>query len=248
MTPRIWGRRPVLEALRAHPDQVIKIYLAHGSKGDVPKEVGRLAKQHHVVLVEEERAVLVRLVGHERHQGVVAELSAPLTSAGDPLQLVQEARERGEQPFLLLLDQIQDPQNLGAILRTASAAGVHGVVVLKDRAASVTPAVLQASAGAAAHIPVCSVTNLVNIMEALKKEGVWVVGSDIEAKESYTQFDWKRPLALVMGQEGEGMRRLVKERCDALVKIPLSGPIASLNVSVAAGVLLFEILRNRSIR
>jgi len=163
----------------------------------------------------------------------------------DLLHLVRQAKARGELPWLVLLDQVQDPHNLGAIIRTAAAAGVQGVVTVKDRAASVTPAVVAASAGATAYLPVCEVVNLVNTMEALKKAGVWIVGTDVRAPIPYTDYDWHRPLALVLGAEGEGMRRLVTERCDDLVSIPLPGPVASLNVSVAAGVILFEILRQR---
>ena len=244
---KIWGRRPILEAVRAQPGHIKKIFVARGSKGGTFDELLQLARTKRVSVAEVDRNELFRLVQHEDHQGVVASLSAPVSISADPVLLVREIKTRGEQPLLVLLDQVQDPQNFGAVLRSAVAAGAHGVVILKDRAVSVTPAVVKASAGVSIHIPICQVTNLVNTMEALKKEGVWMIGSDPSAVEAYTAMDWNRPVGLVMGQEGEGLRHLVKERCDVLVRIPLLGPVGSLNVSVATGILLFEILRSRSL-
>ncbi len=244
MTEKVWGRHPILEVLRANPQRVRRLSLASGVKGHTVGDMMKLAQMHHIPVEFHDRQALTALAGTQDHQGAVAELNSTIPTS-DPLALVATAKERQEVPLLVLLDRIQDPQNVGAIVRTALAVGAHGVVLLKDHAAGFTPAAAKASAGASWHIPICVVTNLVATMELLKERGVWLVGADPSASQPHTAVDWKRPLGLVVGHEGMGLRRLVRERCDTLVKIPLKGPVGSLNASVAAGVLLFEIMRHR---
>jgi 23S rRNA (guanosine2251-2'-O)-methyltransferase len=187
--------------------------------------------------------VLDRLVGEVTHQGAVASVR-PL-KAWDEHDLIEALSQIAEDPLLLILDGVTDPHNLGACLRSADAAGAHAVLIPKDRAAAVDAVVRKVAAGAAEFVPVASVTNLARTMERLKERGVWLVGTDGEAPQSLYAADLKRPLALVLGAEGSGMRRLTRERCDFLVRIPMAGQVESLNVSVAAGVALFEARRQR---
>jgi 23S rRNA (guanosine2251-2'-O)-methyltransferase len=162
--------------------------------------------------------------------------------------MLASARDRKEQPFLLLLDEIEDPHNLGALLRTAECAGAHGVIVPRHHTSPMTATVVKASAGASLHLPIAKVTNLAATIGSLQEAGIWVVGTDERAPKSYREIDYRSPVAIVIGNEGKGMRRLVKERCDELVRIPLFGKIASLNASVAGGLVLFEVARSRSSR
>lgn len=233
------GRRAVLEALRA--DRPIrKILLARSAHGGIVRDL---------VLEAKRRGVVVQFVDPHRldhlspaaHQGVVALTAArPPAGLDDILDL---ARERGEAPFVLALDGVEDPANLGALIRTADAAGVHGVVIPRHRAAGLSPAVARTSAGAIEHVPVATVTNLVRALEELKQSGLWVVGADPSAPQAYNALRLVPPLVVVMGGEGRGLSRLVREHCDLLVRLPMRGKVASLNVSVAAGVLLFEVVR-----
>ena len=190
-------------------------------------------------VVSVSRAELNRLGGPLTHQGVAAQVSAyPYADLDDALG---RAEERGEAPFLLALDSVQDPQNVGSLLRTAEAVGVHGVIVPERRAAGVTPAVSRASAGAVEHLLVAQVTNLVRALEELKGRGVWVVGvEDVPTAEDYRRVDLNMPLVLVVGGEGPGMRRLVLETCDLVVRIPMRGRVGSLNVSVAGSIVLYQ--------
>lgn len=177
------------------------------------------------------------------HQGVAALGAAEALVELD--DLLDRARDRTEAPFLIALDGIEDPQNLGAVIRTAEAAGAHGVVIPRRRAAGLTPAVARAAAGATAYLPVAGVGNLATALERLKQAGVWVVGADAGSQDRYDEARLAPPIALVLGSEGRGLHRLVRERCDRLVRIPLSGRVESLNVSVAAALLLFEVARRR---
>jgi 23S rRNA (guanosine2251-2'-O)-methyltransferase len=191
-----------------------------------------------------EEAQLDKLAAGERHQGVVAEL---LPRAGDPETQLEEALEAaGDAPLLLVLDGVQDPHNLGACLRSADAAGVAAVLVPRDRAAGLTPVVRKVAAGAAETVPLVAVVNLARTLRELKERGVWLVGTDDSAEKTLYDAELTGPVALVMGSEGEGMRRLTRECCDQLVSIPMAGAVESLNVSVAAGVALFEAVRQRS--
>jgi 23S rRNA (guanosine2251-2'-O)-methyltransferase len=182
-------------------------------------------------------------MGHDRHQGVAAQVEMPPYAEMD--DLFHQAQKRKEAPFFALLDGVQDPQNLGAIIRSADGAGVHGSISPKDNAVGYTPAVLKASAGAAAYVPVVQVTNLVRTMNALKEAGLWLTGTDHTGDRFYTEIDYKGPLGIVMGSEGKGLRRLVLESCDFLAAIPMKGHVNSLNVSVASALMFFEARRQR---
>jgi 23S rRNA (guanosine2251-2'-O)-methyltransferase len=238
------GRHAVLEALRAGQpvSRILIARTAHGSGAlrDILAEARRRSIPVQTVDGRRLDAVARGLV----HQGVAALTAA--RALVDLDDVLAAARGRGEPPFLILLDGIEDPYNLGAVIRTAEAAGAHGVVVPRRRAAGLTPAVARAAAGATAHLPVAGVANLVAAMDALKRAGIWVVGADPAADERYDAGALVPPIALVVGAEGRGLHRLVRERCDRVVRIPLYGRVRSLNVSVAAALLLYEVARNRS--
>ncbi len=234
------GRNQVKEAIRA--SLVERVFVAKGTR-DVG-EIRQAARAAGIPVVEVNRRKLEELAGGERHQGIVAALSR--VSYADLAAILASARERGEPPLVALLDEIQDPHNLGAIIRSAEAAGVHGVVITKRRSAGVTDAVFRASAGAAAHVPVAKVANIKNAIEFLQKEKVWIVGADQDAREIYHDADLTGPLGIVIGGEGKGMRRLVREHCDFTIRIPMSGKVNSLNASVAAALMFFEVRRQRN--
>jgi 23S rRNA (guanosine2251-2'-O)-methyltransferase len=220
------------------------VLLAGGRDAGRLAEIRTLAQRAGVQVAAADDAVLAKLAEGERHQGVVAEL---LPRAGDPETQLEEALEAaGAAPLLLVLDGVQDPHNLGACLRSADAAGVAAVIVPRDRAAGLTPVVRKVAAGAAETVPLVPVVNLARTLRDLKERGVWIVGTDDAADKTLYDADLQGPLALVMGSEGEGMRRLTRECCDQLVSIPMAGAVESLNVSVAAGVALFEAVRQRS--
>ena len=238
----IYGVNPVLEALKAGTP-VERIYVASGARGQGRRRLLALARQHRVPVQSVPRIRLDRWVPGAAHQGVVALAAA---AAYVPLETVlQRAQGRAEPPFLLLLDGVEDPGNLGAILRSAEAGGVHGVVIPRHRCAGLVPSVVKASAGAVFHVPVTRVRNLAQTIGQLRELGVRVVGGEPGAAASIYDTDLTGPLALVVGGEGRGLRRLVAASCDALAAIPLAGRVGSLNVSVAAGVMIFEALRQR---
>jgi 23S rRNA (guanosine2251-2'-O)-methyltransferase len=241
---RITGIHAVREALEAGRP-LDSILIVKGRHGDRIEELVRLAKQKNVPVRFEERMVVDRSVGTADHQGVAATVAAaPTTHFEDLLKPRDPLSAPG---LLVLLDGVEDPQNLGAIVRTALAAGAQGVVIPERRAAGLTDTVARASAGALAHLPVARVTNLSRAMEELKEAGYWLVGLDERAEQSYTTVDFKGPIGIVMGGEGKGLHDLVRKNCDFLVSIPTTGPVRALNVSVAAGVVLFEVVRQRSI-
>jgi 23S rRNA (guanosine2251-2'-O)-methyltransferase len=240
----IYGRNTVCECLRAGRRRVYKLFLARGVKEIGPvAEVVALAHQAKVAVESVERADLDR-IGPVNHQGVAAEVSAyPYT---DLAEILIQAEGRDEPPFLLLLDCLEDPQNLGTLLRTAEVVGVHGVVIPKRRAVGVTPAVANTSAGATEHLRVTRVTNLARGIGELKERGVWVIGlEDLPQAQIYSQFDLRGPLALVVGSEGRGMRRLVLKSCDVVLRLPMRGRIGSLNAAVAGSIALYEAWRQR---
>lgn len=243
MSEKIYGRKPVLESLRSGHRGISRIYLLQGSRDGVLNQIEAHAKAKGIPLSLETRHRMDTLAGTEHHQGVIAVAESYRYS--DLQDLLEAARDRNEPAFLLLLDEIEDPQNLGAILRSADAAGVHGVVIPKHRAAEVNATVVKASAGAAEHVATVKVTNLNDTIKNLKEANVWVVGTDAEAPKAFYDYDYRQPVALVIGNEGSGLRRLVKENCDELVKIPMAGKVSSLNASVAAALLLFEVTRQR---
>lgn len=240
------GPHVVLEALRAGRRSLRRVCLARAERGGIGDVVQRLARERGVPVEVHPRADLDRLVKGVPYQGVVAE-AGPFPYA-EPEEILAKAHQAREAAFLIVLDGIQDPQNLGAILRTAEAAGAHGLVLPRDRAAGVTPAAVRASAGAAEHVPVARVTNLAAFLDWVKGQGLWVVGADPAGGCLLYGADLIGPLALVIGAEGRGLRPLVKSRCDVQVRIPLSGRVASLNASCAAAVSIFEVIRQRHAR
>ena len=241
---RLTGIHAVREALQAGR-ALERILIARGRHGERLEELVQLARARGVPVRFEDRSQVDRLAGTREHQGVVA-----LAAARQPLGL-EDLLGKGTRPeppnrLLVLLDGVEDPQNLGAIIRTALAAGADGVVIPERRAAGLTESVARASAGALAHLPVARVNNLARAMEELKEAGYWLVGLEERAEKSYTEADFTGRVAIVLGREGKGLHELTRKLCDFLVSIPTTGPVRSLNVSVAAGVVLFEAVRQRS--
>ena len=237
----IFGRNPVIEALRSD-SEINKIYLAKGELQGSAKEIVALAKEKGVQIQTAERAKLDQMFPKENHQGVAASIAE--ANYVDWQDMLESARKKGEDPLLIILDELEDPHNLGAILRSADAVGAHGVIIPKRRAVALTAGVAKAAAGAVAYVPVARVSNLAQTIEALKKEGVWVAGAAMGGTEVYKQ-NLTGPLAIVIGSEGKGLGRLVAEKCDFLISLPMQGKINSLNASVATGVILYEVLRQR---
>ncbi|HBN97081.1 MAG TPA: 23S rRNA (guanosine(2251)-2'-O)-methyltransferase RlmB [Firmicutes bacterium] len=237
------GRQPVLEALRSG-QEINKILVAKGPRQGSIREILALAKEQGTVVQEVERSVLDKLSESANHQGVLAQMAG--VSYLELEELLAKPRDPNWAPFLILLDGVQDPHNLGSIIRSGEAMGADGVIIPKRRAAPVTQTVMKSSAGAANYVPVCRVGNLATTIDTLKKAGYWIVGADMEGDTCFTQ-DLTGPVALVIGGEGPGLSRLVKERCDFLSSVPMRGQINSLNASVAAGLLMFEVLRQRSL-
>ena len=235
----IEGRNAVLEAFRSGKP-VDKLYVLDGCQDGPVRTIVREARKHDTIIQFVEKERLSQLSETGRHQGVIAYTAAyEYSEVSDMLEL---ARERGEDPFIILLDNIEDPHNLGAIIRTANLAGAHGVIIPKRRAVGLTATVAKTSAGALNYTPVAKVTNLKKTMEELKKEGLWFVCADMGGEAMY-DLNLTGPIGLVIGNEGEGVSRLVKETCDFVASIPMKGDIDSLNASVATGVLAYEIVR-----
>ncbi|HTP05395.1 MAG TPA: 23S rRNA (guanosine(2251)-2'-O)-methyltransferase RlmB [Nitrospirota bacterium] len=240
---KIFGINPVTEALKAgRPIQRLLIAEQRKSDRDI-LEIIRLAKGRGTEVRIAARDALKREAPNALHQGVIAITAAQQYAAID--DILQLPAQKGQDPLYLVLDGVEDPRNLGAILRTAEATGVHGVIIPERRAVGLTETVAKAAAGALEYVPVVKVVNIVNALEDLKKAGVWVAGAEAGGDAVYWDADFDRPMALVLGGEDRGVRRLVRERCDYLLSLPLMGNITSLNVSVAAGVLLYEVLRQR---
>lgn len=239
-----YGLHAVRVLLTRTPGRVRRLLLADGNEAGRLSEVRTLATRAGLQVATVDEATLDRLAEGGRHQGVLAEVEP---RASDPESQLEEALEAAAgPPLLLVLDGVQDPHNLGACLRSADAAGVAAVIVPRDRAAGLTPVVRKVAAGAAETVPLVSVVNLARTLRDLRERGVWLVGTDDSADKTLYEADLSGPVALVMGSEGEGMRRLTRENCDLLVSIPMAGAVESLNVSVAAGVALFEAVRQRT--
>jgi len=236
------GRNPVIEAIRSGRN-INKILIARGKKEGAIKQIIALAKEKGIVVQEVDRAKLDSISITGAHQGVIAYVS--VKEYVDVDDILEIAASRREDPFILILDEITDTQNLGAILRTADATGVHGIIIPKRRAAGLTAAVAKASAGAVEYVPVARVTNITQTIEYLKTRNIWVVGTDSRGDKSYLESDLKGPIAIVIGSEGKGMGRLVAESCDFVVNIPMKGHVNSLNSSVAAALMMYEVLRQR---
>ena len=243
MPEYVVGRNPVIERLQRESQDVEKICIAEGSTHARIRQIITMAEQVSIPIKHCTRRELDRLESSVPHQGVIAFIKAP--HYGDLSSILAKVQQSERDALLVMLDGVQDPRNLGAILRTADAANADAVIIPKNRAVGVTAAVHKASAGASAYIPIVRVTNLARTVDVLKKAGIWVAGATGDASLLYTEADFNVPLCLVLGSEGEGIRRLVKEKCDYLVHLPMLGNIESLNVSVAAGVLLYEALRQR---
>ena len=245
----LYGVNPLLESLRAGDRAPAEIVIAEGARDERLRQLIELARTRNVSVKRVPRAVLDRAVGSTHHQGVMARVAAAqYIDAEELLSSIASHVGREAGPLVLVLDGIEDPRNLGAILRTAECAGVDGVFIPERRAAGLNETVAKASAGAVEYMPVARVTNLSHLIEQLKERNVWVVGTAADAPMNYTEWDWTRPAAVALGGEGAGLHRLVRERCDALVRIAVRGKIESLNVSVATGIILYEALRQRKIK
>lgn len=238
----IEGRNAVIEAFRSGKT-IDKIYIQDGCQDGPVMTIKREAKKHDTLVKYVSRERLDQMSDTGRHQGVIAVAGA--YEYAEVEDILEAARAKGEPPFLFLLDNIEDPHNLGAIIRTANLAGAHGVIIPKNRAVGLTATVARTSAGALNYTPVARVTNLVKTIEELKKEGIWFVCADMDGTRMY-DLDLRGAIGLVVGSEGDGVGRLVKEKCDMTAAIPMKGNIDSLNASVAAGVLAYEIVRQRS--
>ena len=242
----VYGVNAVLEALRAGKRSIDSITILESARPDRLKVLLELARQKRIPVHRVPRLDLDRNLGDARHQGVVARIAA--ARYAEPQELLESLETRigtPDPPLALCLDGIEDPRNVGSILRTAECSGVHGVFIPERRAASLTDVVAKVAAGALEYVPVARVINVVRLIEQLKQRNIWVVGAAGEAKQTYTEWDWKQPSALILGNEGHGLHRLVRETCDTLVRIPVVGNLESLNVSVAAGVILYEARRQR---
>lgn len=237
----IEGRNAVIEAFRAGRT-IDKIFILDGCQDGPVLTIKREAVKHGSLIKYVTKERLDQMSETGKHQGVIAYAAA--YEYAEVEDILQKARDKGEAPFLFLLDNIEDPHNLGAIIRTANLAGAHGVIIPKNRAVGLTATVAKASAGALNYTPVAKVTNLGQTIEELKKEGLWFVCADMDGTQMY-QLDLRGPIGLVIGNEGSGVGRLVKEKCDFIASIPMQGDIDSLNASVAAGVLAYEIVRQR---
>ncbi len=240
----IEGRNPVLEALKSGRE-IEKIIIAKGTKeGSINKIVG-MARDKNIMIQNVDRSRLDAMSDTNSHQGVIAiAASYSYKTVEDILEL---AKEKGEAPFIIVLDEIEDPHNLGAIIRSAECAGAHGVIIPKRRSVGITAVVAKTSAGAIEYLPVAKVTNISATIEMLKKENIWVYGADVEGEHYYYEKDLRGPIALVIGNEGKGMSRIVKEKCDFLIKIPVLGNVSSLNASVAASILAYDVVRQRGL-
>lgn len=242
-TAQLTGIHAVKEALEAGR-ALEYVVVARGKQDSRAEEIIQLARSNGIGVRFEDRGLLDRQAGSRNHQGVMAVVAAQTAaSLEDVLQAA--ARSPEGKGLIVLLDGVEDPHNLGAIVRTALAAGAHGVVIPERRAAGLTDTVARASAGALAHLPVAKVTNLARAMEELKEAGYWLVGLDERAERSYAEVDYTSPVGVILGSEGQGLHELTRKRCDFVVSLPTSGPVRSLNVSVAAGVVLFEAVRQR---
>lgn len=238
----IQGKRSVEEALQANR-HIEKIYIATGSSQKRIEPLLQQVSRKKIPCFWVPRERLDQIAKRENHQGILAQVEAYEYSSLE--ECFQLASRRQEPPFFLLLDGVEDPHNFGSILRTAEATGVHGVIIPKNRAVGLTSTVAKTSAGAIEYVPVVRVTNLKRTADLLKEKGLWIIGSDGNAEQKYQEVEYNFPLALVIGNEGKGISRLMKEKCDILVRLPMKGQMTSLNASVAAGILMYEVVRSR---
>ena len=236
------GRNAVTEALKSGRG-INKLWIASGDREGSVSEIAALAKERGIVVQYVDRAKIEALAGGHRHQGVLAYVApVPYAELDD---ILKAAEEKGEAPFLVLLDELEDPHNLGALLRTADATGVHGILIPKRRSVSLNATVAKTSAGAVEYVPVARIGNIAQTLKKLKEKGFWVAGADMDGEKAYYEADLTGPLVLVVGSEGRGMSRLTKEACDFIVSMPMVGRINSLNASVAGSILMYESMRQR---
>ncbi|MFA6455424.1 MAG: 23S rRNA (guanosine(2251)-2'-O)-methyltransferase RlmB [Bacteroidota bacterium] len=239
----ITGRKPVLDALKANTP-IDKLMIAQNSHGEVIDEILKIARQKNIPFKFSPSDQISRTAQNQNTQGVLAFVGTKEFS--DVSQLFDIAKAKKEQPFFLIFDEIEDVHNLGALIRTAVCTGAHGGIIPKHHNAPVNDTVIKTSAGASLQFPMARVTNIAQTIDELKDQGVWIVGTEMTAQKNFTEVDYSVPVALVIGNEGKGMRRLVKEKCDFLVKIPMKGDFESLNASVAGAIVMYEVLRKRS--
>ena len=240
---KVEGRNAVLELLESGRD-INKILVANGEKHGSIHKILAIAKERKIIVTEMERNKLNQIAQTPNNQGVIA--IVPPYDYCKVEDILEEAKRKNEMPFILILDGIEDPHNLGSIIRTAETAGVHGIIIPKRRAASVNSTVSKVSAGAVEYMKIARVNNINETIRYLKEQDVWICGTDMDTNTIYTKQDYKMPIAIVIGSEGFGMSRLVKENCDFLVKIPMKGKITSLNASVSAGIIMYEVVKNRN--
>ncbi len=239
---QVEGRNAVLELLESERD-INKILIANGEKHGSIYKIISIAKERKIPITEVDRSKLNKISQTQNHQGVIA--IVPPFNYCEVDEILELANEKKEQPFILILDGIEDPHNLGSIIRTAETSGVHGIIIPKRRSATVNSTVSKVSAGAVEYMKIARVNNINETIRQLKKQGIWICGTDMETETIYTKQDYRLPIAIVIGSEGFGMSRLVKENCDFLVKIPMKGKINSLNASVSAGIIMYEVVRKR---
>lgn len=240
---QVEGRNAVLELLESGRD-INKILVANGEKHGSIHKILAIAKERKIIVTEMERNKLNQIAQTPNNQGVIA--IVPPYDYCEVEDILEEAKRKDEMPFILILDGIEDPHNLGSIIRTAETAGVHGIIIPKRRAASVNSTVSKVSAGAVEYMKIARVNNINETIRYLKEQDVWICGTDMDTNTIYTKQDYKMPIAIVIGSEGFGMSRLVKENCDFLVKIPMKDKITSLNASVSAGIIMYEVVKNRN--
>ena len=240
---QVEGRNAVLELLESVRD-INKILVANGEKQGSINKILAIDKERKIIVTEIEKNKLNQIAQTPNNQGVIA--IVPPYDYCEVEDILDEAKRKNEKPFILILDGIEDPHNLGSIIRTAETAGVHGIIIPKRRAASVNSTVSKVSAGAVEYMKIARVNNINETIRYLKEQDVWICGTDMDTDTIYTKQDYKMPIAIVIGSEGFGMSRLVKENCDFLVKIPMKGRITSLNASVSAGIIMYEVVKNRN--
>lgn len=241
MMDLIIGKNPVLEALKSGRE-MNKIWIAEGSQRGQMQSIIQLAKEMGITVQYVPKKKMDQL-SDGNHQGVIAQVAAYRYYDID--DLFKKAEEQGEAPFFIILDELEDPHNLGSIMRTADAVGAHGIIIPKRRSVSLTATVAKASTGAIEYVPVARVTNLARTVDELKERGVWIFGTDAKGTQDYRQIDGVIPLALIIGSEGKGISRLLRDKCDVLVRLPMIGHVTSLNASVAASLLMYEVYRKR---
>ena len=242
---QIEGRNSVLELLESGKD-INKIFVTRGEKHGSINKIIAIAKERKIIIVEKDKKQMEEMAQEENYQGVIA--IVPPFEYVEIEDILKTAIERNEDPFVVILDGIEDPHNLGSIIRTAETAGVHGIIIPKRRAASVNSTVNKTSAGAVEHMKIARVNNISDALEELKKQGLWICGTDIETNKYYYNQDLTGPLGIVIGNEGKGISDKVKKNCDFLVKIPMKGKVTSLNASVSTGIIVYEAVKQRMIK